>query len=273
MSPEVEFVLLEQLSSCLAIPMLVVSAEGDLISYNEPAEPLVGRRFEETGAMSLDEWGSLLQATDEKGVDLANEERPLVACLRRREPVHLRYFIRSLDGERREIEGTAIPLMSEQDKLLGALGLFWQPGTGLAPFEAMSPRRPRSQNEVEVILMQRLASHLASPIYIVDSGGQLLYFNRGAERILGKRFDQMEASSRDDLNSIFRPTGVDGKALDTGTHPMTIARDRRRPAHLRFWIHGMDDVARLIEGTAFPLIGQSGRDLGVVGMFWEIKDS
>ena len=31
MPPEVEFVLLEQLASCLAVPMFIASAEGDLL--------------------------------------------------------------------------------------------------------------------------------------------------------------------------------------------------------------------------------------------------
>jgi PAS domain-containing protein len=271
--PEVEFVLLEQLSSCLAVPMFIASAEGELLFFNEPAEPLVGRRFEESDRLSLTEWATLLPATDERGNPLADEDRPLAACLREREPVHRRLFVWNVDGTRKEIEGTAIPLMGDHDKLLGALGLFWEPDTGVEVSDAMSARRARSQNEVEVILMRRLASYLATPICIVGSAGQLLYFNAGAERIMGKRFDEMLASTRDELYRVFRPTELDGKPLERGTHPMTLARERRHPAHRRFCIHGMDGVARVIEGTSFPLIGQSGRNLGAVGIFWEIEGS
>ena len=65
MPPDVELVLLKQLASCLATPMLVAGRDGDLIFYNESAELLVGQRFEESGELSVEEWGSLLQTSNE----------------------------------------------------------------------------------------------------------------------------------------------------------------------------------------------------------------
>jgi hypothetical protein len=38
------------------------------------------------------------------------------------------------------------------------------------------------------------------------------------------------------------------------------------------WIQGLDQVRRHIEVTAFPLIGQAGRHLGAVAIFWEVKN-
>jgi hypothetical protein len=35
-------------------------------------------------------------------------------------------------------------------------------------------------------------------------------------------------------------------------------------------INGLDRVRRVIEITAFPLDGQSGRRLGAVAIFWEV---
>jgi hypothetical protein len=37
------------------------------------------------------------------------------------------------------------------------------------------------------------------------------------------------------------------------------------------WIRGLDGVARQIEVTAFPLIGQGGHRLGGVAIFWEAQ--
>ena len=274
MPRDVELILLKQLSSCLAIPMFVADADGQLVFFNESAEPLVGRRFEEMGELSLSDWGDLLQATDEMGRPFDDDERPLVAALRQQEPVHRHFFIRDIEGERREVKGTAFPLVREDGKLLGALGMFWRPGEG-KPARVTPPAagRPRRQYEVEAILMRRLASYLATPIYLVGNTGQLLYFNAAAERILGGSFDQMTEASRDEVYESFSPRNLDGSPIERGTHPLTFAREQREPAHRRFWIRGIDSISRLIEGTAFPLIGQSGRDLGAVGVFWEIENS
>jgi PAS domain-containing protein len=50
---EIEMILVRQLASYLAMPIFVVDPQGTLVFYNEPAELLLGRRFEETGEMSI----------------------------------------------------------------------------------------------------------------------------------------------------------------------------------------------------------------------------
>ena len=43
------------------------------------------------------------------------------------------------------------------------------------------------------------------------------------------------------------------------------------PVHKVIGINGVDGVHRLIEATAFPLVGVGGRILGAVALFWEIE--
>lgn len=64
---DIEIVLLEPLGGCLAVPIFVVDPQGDLLFYNESAEPLVGQRFEEAGALSLSEWSDRLRTSDKSG--------------------------------------------------------------------------------------------------------------------------------------------------------------------------------------------------------------
>jgi len=40
-------------------------------------------------------------------------------------------------------------------------------------------------NEIELILMKQVASYLATPIFLVDRAGTLLYYNEPAEALLG----------------------------------------------------------------------------------------
>ena len=126
-----------------------------------------------------------------------------------------------------------------------------------------------SQKAVELILMRQLASSLAMPIFLVDPGGNLLFYNEPAEQLLGSRYDETGEMSVGQWSSLFTPIGEDGAPLPGEALPLNIALHKHRAAHLAFWIRGLDGVSRKIGATAFPLEGQGGRQLGAVGIFWE----
>jgi PAS domain-containing protein len=125
------------------------------------------------------------------------------------------------------------------------------------------------QHPVEVILMRQVASYLATPIFVVDPDGTLLYFNEPAEGILGRRYDEAGEMAHAEWASIFQPTDEQGHALPPERLPLSIAMAQRRPAHGPMWIRGLDGALRHIAVTAFPLVGQEGRYLGAVALFWE----
>jgi len=52
----IQIILARQLASSLAMPILIVDADGTLIYYNEPAETIFNQRFDETGEMPAAEW-------------------------------------------------------------------------------------------------------------------------------------------------------------------------------------------------------------------------
>jgi PAS domain-containing protein len=126
--------------------------------------------------------------------------------------------------------------------------------------------------EIEVILTRHLASCLAMPIIIVDTEGTLIFYNESAEALLGRQFEESGEIPADVWGTLVKPTDEEGVPLPPGALPLATARTERRPVHRRFWIRGMDGVARHIEATAFPLIGQAERFLGAVAIFWAIED-
>lgn len=126
MTPPVEIILARQLAGYLAVPVFVVSPEGDLLFYNEPAERILGTRFEETGRMAMEEWATVFQPTDEQGILLPPEDLPLVATLEKREPAMRSFFIRGLDGELRRIMTVSIPLLAQGKRFLGGMAMFWE---------------------------------------------------------------------------------------------------------------------------------------------------
>jgi PAS domain-containing protein len=126
-----------------------------------------------------------------------------------------------------------------------------------------------SQKEIEVILARHLASYLAMPMFIVDPAGNLLYYNEPAELTLGRRFHETGEMPVSEWGTIFKPMSQDGTALAPENLPLVRALTTRHPASGSFWIHGLDGVRRHITVTAFPLVGQAGRFLGAVAIFWE----
>lgn len=120
----VELILAKQLASHLAHPVFLVDPQGALIFYNEPAEGLLGLRYEETGAMPLKEWGTIFTPTDEDGTVLPPEQLPLAVALRERRPEHGRLWIKGLDGVDRRIIVMAFPIEGHGGRYLGAMALF-----------------------------------------------------------------------------------------------------------------------------------------------------
>jgi PAS domain-containing protein len=128
------------------------------------------------------------------------------------------------------------------------------------------------QHQIEMILMRQLASHLRTPILIVDPRGHLVYFNEAAEPILGRRFEETGEIRRGEWSAVFAPTNDDGSAVPREEQPLFIATEHHRPAYRRSWIRGLDGVLRQIEGVAFPLLGVGARFLGAAGIFWEVRE-
>ena len=97
----IELILLRHLASYLDVPIFVVDAAGRMIYYNEPAEWLLGVRFEEVGDLERADWLAAFQPSDEVGVRLPEQEVPLLIALAERRPIHRELWISGLDGERR----------------------------------------------------------------------------------------------------------------------------------------------------------------------------
>ena len=123
---DVELILMRQLASYLAMPIFLVDPAGNLLYYNEPAEAILGRRYDETGEVPLGQWATMFSPTDEDGTPLPREALPLVIALKKRRATHRALWIRGLDGVSRRIEVTALPLEGQGGRHLGAVALLWE---------------------------------------------------------------------------------------------------------------------------------------------------
>lgn len=123
---EIEIILHRQLADCMFIPVFITDTHGNLIFYNEAAEEILGKRFEDTGEMPVELWSTQFKPLNEAGAPLAPEELPLVKTLNDQHPYHKIFYIESLQGLKQEISVTSYPIMSRTGHMLGAVALFWK---------------------------------------------------------------------------------------------------------------------------------------------------
>jgi PAS domain-containing protein len=123
---EIEVILTRQLAGYLTVPIFIIDPDGNLLYYNEPAQAILGKRFEDTGEMAAEEWGSIFTPMDLDDRPLAVEELPIIIALRQHRPATKRFAIIGLDGARRLIDVTAFPLDGVADRHLGAVAMFWE---------------------------------------------------------------------------------------------------------------------------------------------------
>ena len=129
-----------------------------------------------------------------------------------------------------------------------------------------------AQKEIEIILSRQFASYLSIPIFLVDTKGDLLFYNEPAEPVLGRRFEETGALTIDEWSTIFQLADIDHKEIPAEEAPLAIALTERRPVHRTVWLCGLDEVERLVQATCLPIIGQADRFLGAIAFFWEAED-
>ncbi len=122
----IELILLKQWATYMAIPIWIMDAAGDLLFYNEPAETIIGRRFDEAGAIHAEDLAEMFITTDLDGVALTNKELPVVIALTEHHPAHREVRATTLDGKSLDLEITAIPIEGQGGRHLGAVALFWE---------------------------------------------------------------------------------------------------------------------------------------------------
>jgi PAS domain-containing protein len=120
----IELILARNLLSSLSTPAFLANESGEIIFYNQAAGAILGHRFEETGAMSPEEWTSTFGPLDDDGEPIPLEQQPITVALRANRPGHAVYRIRSVDGSERTIESSGLPIIGI-DGFAGAMVFFW----------------------------------------------------------------------------------------------------------------------------------------------------
>jgi PAS domain-containing protein len=121
-----QLILARQLASCLAMPIVIVDSKGALIYWNEPAELLLGIRFEESGEIPTEEWQEQFAVTDGDRQLIPKSEWPLMVALTQHKPVARTIWVIGPDGTWRNVNWTSVPLIAQGGEFLGVQSVFWE---------------------------------------------------------------------------------------------------------------------------------------------------
>jgi len=115
-------ILARNLVASVTVAGFVTDAEGAVVFYNDAAGELLGRRFEETGRLTREEWRAI-GPVDAAGHPL-DADAPLTHVLKRNRPAHERFRICTDTLGVVMVETSALPLTGP-DGFHGALVVFW----------------------------------------------------------------------------------------------------------------------------------------------------
>ncbi len=123
---ELEIILTRQLADSLSIPVFITDTEGTLVFFNEPAESILGQKYGETGAMTVEQWSSLFEPQTAEGKRIPRIDLPLVKTLTYCQPAQSELWIKNLEGKRFLLSVTSFPLIGRSNRFVGAVAIFWE---------------------------------------------------------------------------------------------------------------------------------------------------
>ena len=132
----------------------------------------------------------------------------------------------------------------------------------------MHEARSASRHSLPLILARELAANLATPMFLLDGDGTLVFYNEAAELLLGRPFADLGEMSAYEFGDRLQLRHVDGSPMRRRDAPSGIAYYERRPVHKVVVATAFDGTRRMVEATSYPLFGFGEELHGVVTVFW-----
>ncbi|MEO7430063.1 MAG: PAS domain-containing protein [Acidimicrobiales bacterium] len=126
------------------------------------------------------------------------------------------------------------------------------------------------QKALTLILGREMAANLATPMFLIDAEGRLVFFNEAAEQIIGKTWAEVGEISSLEFGAMLDLQDADGNSLRRRDTPPSVSFNERRPAHAVLLAKSADGSRRLVEVTSFPLFARTDEMHGVVTIFWTV---
>jgi PAS domain-containing protein len=126
------------------------------------------------------------------------------------------------------------------------------------------------QHPIELILARGFIANLATPAFLVDVEGSLVFYNDAAGELLGVRFEEAGEMGPQEWGTRFEPLDAEGRPIPVEDLPLSRAM-AGYPKHARLQIRSARGDEREIEVSALPILGTGGQK-GALAVFWSVED-
>ena len=126
-----------------------------------------------------------------------------------------------------------------------------------------------SSKEIELILSRQLADCLSIPVFLVDTTGNLIFYNEPAGELLGMRFEESGMLPVSQWSTIFKPKDSEGNLIPPEDLPLVKTLQTQVPAHLTFFVKSLKGGTHEISVSSIPIMGRPHRFIGAMAIFWK----
>ena len=103
-----------------------------------------------------------------------------------------------------------------------------------------------------LILAREFASNLATPMFLLDAAGMLVFYNDAAALLLGKPFAELGEIPAAEFAAVMELATPEGESLLRRNSPAGIALLQQRPSHASVMATTFDGARRPFEATPVP---------------------
>jgi PAS domain-containing protein len=125
------------------------------------------------------------------------------------------------------------------------------------------------QKSIVLILARELASNVATPIFLLDRRGVVVYYNEPAEALVGQPFAAVGEVPAREWGAAFEPEDLDGNPLPLDSLPPAISNIEQRAAHQTVRVTVGDGRKMVIDMAAMPLFARADEFEGTIAIFWD----
>lgn len=126
--------------------------------------------------------------------------------------------------------------------------------------------------EIEIILNRQMADSFTIPVFITDTVGNLIFYNKPAEDVLGKQYEETGEMPVEVWSTIFTPMDETGKIMPPEQLPLVKTLLNCLPYHKSFWIKSLKGELEKIALTSYPIQNNASKFIGAVAIFWKLTD-
>ncbi len=118
---DIEFILARQLAEYLSTPIALIDHDGKMIYYNESAEYILGRKYNESGEIESRDWEDRFFEQEERNQSIKILDLPFIRVLSMRHILQGEYWMRNFEEINQKVLIVSVPLVGLAQRELGAI--------------------------------------------------------------------------------------------------------------------------------------------------------